>query len=212
MAIADEHATADAGMTNPIRIDEAGRVVTDGSAARRSRTEAQEGRSTQRDSDASGKRKSTDDHVESKVVTTTEGRPAGGFDSRHMRTSSDMRWTRSRDNYGSLLDRPCRNYGDWPASHTLRQCNLGRPRPPPRYERRDLPPPPNEAVRDDQRHDDRCRKDRNRDERQCENQRRECIPSPPPRNRDEYQNRMPPTSYSSASAMTSEADENDSRK
>ena len=77
-----------------------------------------------------GKRKATDDRVESKVVATTEGRPAGGFDNRRMRTSSDMRWTRARNNYESLLDRPCRNHGDRPANHTVRQCNLGRPRPP----------------------------------------------------------------------------------
>ena len=115
MAIADEYATADAGMTNPIRLDEAGRIITTEPAARRSRTEAQEGRSTRRDSDASGKRKSTDDRVESKVVATTEGRPTGGFDNRRMRTSSDMRWTRARNNYESLLDRPCRNHGDRPA-------------------------------------------------------------------------------------------------
>ena len=89
MAIADEYATADAGMKNPIRLDEAGRVITEGSATRRSQTENQEGgRSTRRDSDASGKRKSTDGRVESKVVATTEGRPAGGFENRRMRTSS----------------------------------------------------------------------------------------------------------------------------
>ena len=41
MAIADEYATADAGMTNLIRVDEAGRVVTAEPAARRSRTETQ---------------------------------------------------------------------------------------------------------------------------------------------------------------------------
>ena len=76
MAIADEYATADAGMTHPIQLDEAGRVVTDGPTTRRSRTEAQEGgRSTRRDSDTSGKRKSTDDRNESKVIATTEGRP-----------------------------------------------------------------------------------------------------------------------------------------
>ena len=55
MAIADEYATADAGMTNLIRLDEAGRVITDGPTMRKSRTETQEGgRTTQRDSDASG--------------------------------------------------------------------------------------------------------------------------------------------------------------
>ena len=106
MAIADEYATADAGMTNPIRLDEAGRVITDGSATRRSRTETQEGgRSTRRDSDASGKRKSTNDRVESKVIAITEGRPADGFDNRCLGTSNDMRWTRARNNYESLLDR-----------------------------------------------------------------------------------------------------------
>ena len=127
MAIADEYATADAGMTNPIRLDEAGRIITAEPAARRSRTENQEGgRSTRRDSDASGKRKSIDDRVESKFVATTEGRPAGGFDNRRMRTSSDMRWSRARNNYESLLDRPCRNHGDRPANHTVRQCNLGQ--------------------------------------------------------------------------------------
>ena len=71
MAIADEYATADMGMTNPIRLDEAERIVTDGPATRKSRTEAQEeGKSSRRDSDATGKRKSTDDRVESKVVVT----------------------------------------------------------------------------------------------------------------------------------------------
>ena len=145
MAIADEYATADAAMANPIRIDETGRIATDGPTTRRSRMETQEvGRSSRRDSDASGKRKSTDDRVESKVVATTEGRPAGGFDSRRMRTSSDMRWTRARNNYESLLDRPCRNHGARPANHTVRQCNLVRPRPPP-YERRDPPPQLDEA-------------------------------------------------------------------
>ena len=108
MAIADEYATADAAMTNPIRLDEAGRIITERPTTCRNRTEAQEGgRSTRRDSDASGKRKSTDEHIESKVVATIEGRPAGGFDSRRMRTSSDMRWTGARNNYESLLDRPC---------------------------------------------------------------------------------------------------------
>ena len=78
MAIADEYATADAGMTNPIRVDEAGRIVTDSPAMRKRRTEAREGgKSSRRDSDATDKRKSTDDRVESKVVATTEGRPAG---------------------------------------------------------------------------------------------------------------------------------------
>ena len=40
MAIADEYATADAGMTNPIRLNEAGRIVTDGPATHKGRTEA----------------------------------------------------------------------------------------------------------------------------------------------------------------------------
>ena len=85
MAIADEYATADAGMTNPIRVDEAGRVVSDSPATCKGRAEAQEGgKSNRRDSDATGKRKATDAPVESKVVATTEGRPAGGFDSRRM--------------------------------------------------------------------------------------------------------------------------------
>ena len=35
MAIADEYATVDAGMTNPIRVDEAGRVVSDSPATRK---------------------------------------------------------------------------------------------------------------------------------------------------------------------------------
>ena len=73
MAIADEYATADAGMTNPIRVDEARRVVTDSPATRKGRAEAQEGgKSSRRDSDTTGKRKATDDRVESKVVATTE--------------------------------------------------------------------------------------------------------------------------------------------
>ena len=64
MAIADEYATADAGMTNPIRVDEDGRVVTGGQATRKGRTETEEGgKSSRRDSDATGKRKSTDDRV-----------------------------------------------------------------------------------------------------------------------------------------------------
>ena len=39
MAVADEYATADAGMINPIRVDEAGRVVTDNPATRKPRRE-----------------------------------------------------------------------------------------------------------------------------------------------------------------------------
>ena len=130
MAIADEYAIADAPMANPIRIDEAGRIAVDAPAPRRNRNENQEGgRSSRRDSDATGKRKAVDDRDESKVVATTEGMPANNFDNRRMRTSNDMRWTRARNNYESLLDRPCRNHGDRPANHTVRQCNLGRPRP-----------------------------------------------------------------------------------
>ena len=37
MAIADEYATADTGMTNPIRVDEAGRVVLDSPTTRKGR-------------------------------------------------------------------------------------------------------------------------------------------------------------------------------
>ena len=56
MAIADEYATTDAGMTNPIRVDEARRVVTDSPATRKGRAEAQEGgKSSRRDSDATGR-------------------------------------------------------------------------------------------------------------------------------------------------------------
>ena len=133
MAIADEYATVDAGMSQPLQLDETGRVITDEPTARRSRTEMQDGgRSTRRDPDASGKCKNyTNDRNESKVVAIIEGRPAGGFDNRRMRTSSDMRWTRARNNYESLLDRPCRKHSDRPASHTVRECNLGRLRAPP---------------------------------------------------------------------------------
>ena len=57
MAIADEYATADAATVNPIRIDKAGRIATDGPTTRRSWMETQEGgRSSRRDSDATGKR------------------------------------------------------------------------------------------------------------------------------------------------------------
>ena len=56
MAIADEYATVDAGMSQPLQLDETGRVITDEPTARRSRTEMQDGgRSTRRDPDASGK-------------------------------------------------------------------------------------------------------------------------------------------------------------
>ena len=34
MVIADEYATADAAMANPIRLDEAGRIITDGPVTR----------------------------------------------------------------------------------------------------------------------------------------------------------------------------------
>ena len=142
--------------------------------------------------------------VESKVVATTEGRPAGGFDNRRMRTSSDMRWTRAKNNYESLLARPCRNHGDRPANHTVRQCNLSRPWPPP-DERRN--PAPNEAGRDDRRRDNRQREDRNRDDRQREEPRRERLPSLPPRGPDGYRN--PDAAYI---VFVSERDDKRSRR
>ena len=43
MAITDEYATADAAMTNPIRLDEADKINADGPATHISRTETQEG-------------------------------------------------------------------------------------------------------------------------------------------------------------------------
>ena len=108
MAITNEYATTNAGMSQPIQLDEASRVVTDEPATRKTRAETQDGgRTIRRDPDASSKRKAyTDDRNESRVVATTEGRQAGGFDSRRLRTGSDMRWTRARNNYESLLDRP----------------------------------------------------------------------------------------------------------
>ena len=177
MVIVDKYATAGSSMKQPILLDAVGRIATE-PATRNSRTDPQVGgRTAKRDHDTGGKRKAyADDQNESKVVATTEGRTANGFHNRRLRTSSNMRWARTRNNYKSLLDRHSRNHGDRPASHTVRECRLSRPMSPPRYDRQVLPPPPPlpaiEAGRDDWRRDNRHRDDRNRDDRQRDDQRR----------------------------------------